>query len=117
MEKCTFCVQRIQDVRQRAKGEERRPRDGEIRPACAVACPAQALVFGDLKDPGSAVSRLSKHDRGYKLLEEFGARPAITYLAAVRNPSAVAGSESGEAKAAGSKEESHSTPADKGERA
>jgi molybdopterin-containing oxidoreductase family iron-sulfur binding subunit len=92
MEKCTFCVQRIQDVRFRAKAEDRPVRDGEIRPACAVACPARAIVFGNLNDPGSEVSRLSASDRGYKLLEELGARPAITYLARVTNPAGDGGS-------------------------
>ncbi len=86
MEKCTFCVQRIQDVRQRAKSENRPIGDGEIRPACAVACPADAIVFGDLKDPTSEVARLASSDRGYKVLEELGVRPSVTYLAEIVNP-------------------------------
>ncbi len=86
MEKCTFCVQRINDARVRAKGEGRPLRDGEIVPACAAACPAEAIVFGDLKDPKSRVSELSRSDRGYKVLAELGVRPAITYLAGIRNP-------------------------------
>jgi Fe-S-cluster-containing dehydrogenase component/anaerobic selenocysteine-containing dehydrogenase len=86
MEKCTFCVQRIQDVRQRTKAEGRPIRDGEIRPACAVACPAEAIVFGNLNDPASEVARLSKSDRGYKMLEELGVKPSITYLADLTNP-------------------------------
>jgi molybdopterin-containing oxidoreductase family iron-sulfur binding subunit len=86
MEKCTFCVQRIQDVRQRAKAETRAIRDGEITPACAAACPAEAIVFGDLKDPNSAVSQISANDRGYRVLEELGVRPAVTYLAGLTNP-------------------------------
>ncbi|MEK6543366.1 MAG: 4Fe-4S dicluster domain-containing protein, partial [Elusimicrobiota bacterium] len=86
MEKCTFCVQRIQDARQHAKSEDRTLRDGEIKPACAVACPAQAIVFGDTNDPVSRVSLLSKDERGYRVLEELGARPAITYLTEMKNP-------------------------------
>jgi molybdopterin-containing oxidoreductase family iron-sulfur binding subunit len=86
MEKCTFCVQRIDDARVRAKGEKRPLRDGEIVPACAAACPAEAIVFGDLKDPKSRVSELSRSDRGYKVLAELGVRPAITYLAGLKNP-------------------------------
>jgi molybdopterin-containing oxidoreductase family iron-sulfur binding subunit len=86
MEKCTFCVQRIQDARMRAKGEHRPLRDGEIVPACAAACPSQAIVFGDLKDPKSLVAQLNHTRRGFKVLEEVGARPAITYLANLRNP-------------------------------
>jgi molybdopterin-containing oxidoreductase family iron-sulfur binding subunit len=86
MEKCTFCVQRIEDGRLRAKAEHRPVRDGEIVPACAAACPAQAIVFGDLKDHASRVTELSRSDRGYRVLEELGTRPAITYLADLRNP-------------------------------
>jgi len=86
MEKCTFCVQRIQDVKIRAKGEKRSIKDGEVQPACAAACPSHAIVFGDLKDPNSEVARLVKSKRGYKVLEEVGARPAITYLADLKNP-------------------------------
>ncbi|MEW6757349.1 MAG: Fe-S-cluster-containing hydrogenase [Acidobacteriota bacterium] len=86
MEKCTFCIQRIQDVRMRAKVEGRAVRDGEIRPACAAACPAEAIAFGDLKDPESRVSKMSKDGRGYKVLAELGVRPAVTYLADIRNP-------------------------------
>ncbi len=86
MEKCSFCVQRINDGRIRAKGENRPIRDGEIAPACAVACPADAIVFGDLNDPKSLVSKLAQSGRQYKVLEELGARPAVTYLANLRNP-------------------------------
>jgi molybdopterin-containing oxidoreductase family iron-sulfur binding subunit len=86
MEKCTFCIQTIQEVRQRAKVEGRAIRDGEITPACAAACPAEAIVFGDLKDPKSAVSKLSANPRGYHVLAELGVRPAVTYLARLKNP-------------------------------
>lgn len=95
MEKCTFCVQRIQDVRMRAKGEKRPVRDGEVVPACAAACPSQAIAFGDLKDPKSLVAQLNHTRRGYKVLEELGARPAITYLADLRNPAIDGGSNEG----------------------
>ena len=88
MEKCTFCIQRIEDARMRARDENRPLRDGEIVTACQAACPADAIVFGDLKDPGSRVSLLSKSDRGYKVLAELGVRPAITYLANLTNPAA-----------------------------
>ena len=86
MEKCTFCVERIEDVRLRTKAEARPIRDGEITPACAAACPAEAFVFGDLKDTNSAVSRLSRSQRGYHVLAELGIRPSVTYLAGVTNP-------------------------------
>jgi molybdopterin-containing oxidoreductase family iron-sulfur binding subunit len=95
MEKCTFCVQRIQDVRQRAKIERRAIRDGEITPACAAVCPAQAIVFGDLKDPESLVSKLSKDHRGYHVLAELGVKPAVTYLANITNPAGNGGGHEG----------------------
>jgi Fe-S-cluster-containing dehydrogenase component len=81
MEKCTFCVQRIRRVQLRAASEGRAPRDGEIQPACVQSCPARALVFGDLKDPDAAVTRLTRADpRRYHVLEELNARPAVVYL-------------------------------------
>lgn len=86
MEKCTFCIQRIQDVRQRANVEGRSIRDGEIMPACAVACPAEAIVFGDLNDSQSKVSKMSRMDRGYKMLTELGVKPSVTYLMDISNP-------------------------------
>jgi molybdopterin-containing oxidoreductase family iron-sulfur binding subunit len=86
MEKCSFCVQRIDDVRQRANVEKRPVKDGEIKPACAVACPAQAITFGDVNDPQSRVSKMSKMDRGYRLLTELGVKPSVTYLMDISNP-------------------------------
>jgi molybdopterin-containing oxidoreductase family iron-sulfur binding subunit len=80
MEKCTFCVQRIEEVKNRAKDEGRKVRDGEIVPACAQTCPTGAITFGDLKDENSEVYRLSKDERGYHVLEELNTAPAITYL-------------------------------------
>jgi molybdopterin-containing oxidoreductase family iron-sulfur binding subunit len=80
MEKCTMCVQRVIAGKDRAKDEGRRPRDGEIMTACQQTCPTQAIVFGDLKDGGSRVSKLSASARGYHSLGEMGTKPAITYL-------------------------------------
>jgi molybdopterin-containing oxidoreductase family iron-sulfur binding subunit len=80
MEKCTFCVQRIQAGKLAAKRDGRPLRDGEIVTACAQTCPANAIVFGDLHDPASRVSQLSASARGYHALEELNTRPAITYL-------------------------------------
>ncbi|MDD5658305.1 MAG: 4Fe-4S dicluster domain-containing protein, partial [Elusimicrobia bacterium] len=88
MEKCTFCIQRIQNARQAARDRGRPLADGEVSPACADACPAGAIVFGDLRDPGSRVSRLWRSDRGYRILEELGVRPAVVYLADLTNPHA-----------------------------
>ena len=86
MEKCSFCVQRIQDAKIRAKVEARPVRDGEIVTACMAGCPTDAIVFGDLKDPNSKVSQWARAPRSYKVLEEVGAKPAITYLADLKNP-------------------------------
>jgi len=80
MEKCTFCVQRIKAAEISAEAEQRELKDGELKPACVQSCTANALVFGDLNDPESAVSRLSRSPRGSKLLEDMGAQPKITYL-------------------------------------
>jgi molybdopterin-containing oxidoreductase family iron-sulfur binding subunit len=80
MEKCTFCVQRIQAGKLTAKAEERPVRDGEIVPACAQTCPTRAIVFGNLKDADSEVSKLSKGPSRYRVLEYLNTQPAITYL-------------------------------------
>ena len=87
MEKCSFCVQRIEEARAEAKVEQRSIRDGDITPACAASCPTEAIVFGDLNDPKSRVSQLAADARGYRVLAELGTRPAVTYLAEVKNPS------------------------------
>ncbi len=82
MEKCTFCVQRIVEGKNTARMEHRELVDGEIAPACQQACPAQAITFGDLKDPESQVSKLTeeREPRPYHMLEELNTRPAVTYL-------------------------------------
>ncbi|MFE8069434.1 TAT-variant-translocated molybdopterin oxidoreductase [Marinobacteraceae bacterium S3BR75-40.1] len=86
MEKCTYCVQRITEVRRRAESEEREIHDGEIQPSCQQACPTEAIVFGDLAKKGSQVNRLKSHPLNYAMLGEVNTRPRTTYLAAVRNP-------------------------------
>ncbi len=80
MEKCTFCIQRIREGKDRAKDEKRPVRDGDITPACAQTCPTNAIVFGDLNEPKSRVSQIAKDSRHYQVLGELNTRPAITYL-------------------------------------
>ena len=84
-EKCTFCVQRIRGGEEKAKLEGRPLRDGEIVSACAGTCPAHAIVFGDLKDPTSQVSRMAKDQRAYRLLEELNTKPGVVFLARRRD--------------------------------
>jgi molybdopterin-containing oxidoreductase family iron-sulfur binding subunit len=81
MEKCTYCTQRIEAAHVAADKENRSIRDGEIVTACQQACPTKAIVFGDINDPNTEVSRLKRDGRHYVLLEEQGTRPRTTYLA------------------------------------
>ncbi len=86
MEKCTFCVQRINAARIQSKREEREIRDGEVLTACQSACAADAIVFGNINDPNSRVARLKASTLNYAALAELNVRPRTTYLARVRNP-------------------------------
>jgi molybdopterin-containing oxidoreductase family iron-sulfur binding subunit len=85
MEKCTFCVQRIQAARSEAAGRGQPLADGDVQTACQQSCPAQAIAFGNLNDPESRVSRQARSPRSYRVLEELHVRPAVRYLALVRN--------------------------------
>jgi Fe-S-cluster-containing dehydrogenase component len=91
MEKCTFCVQRIEEakiaahVRAGDSADTLIPRDS-FTTACAQACPTEAIVFGDIKDPESRVSKIKKQDRNYRLLEYLNVNTRTSYLARIRNP-------------------------------
>ncbi|HTF20319.1 MAG TPA: hypothetical protein VK658_19745, partial [Chryseolinea sp.] len=105
MEKCSFCVQRIQQGKLTARKERRHVQDGEVNTACAAACSSGAIVFGDLNDPGSKivqllqitpanpehpeeVDKIAHNPRAYQVLEEVGVKPNIWYLTKVRNQEA-----------------------------
>jgi molybdopterin-containing oxidoreductase family iron-sulfur binding subunit len=86
MEKCTFCVQRIQNVKIKAKNAKRPIKDGEIKTACEQACATGAIVFGDLNDKKSKVAANQHVPRAYELLQELNNRPRVNYLARISNP-------------------------------
>ena len=85
MEKCSFCVQRIQDKKLKSKSEGRKLEDGEIKTACQQSCPADCIVFGDLNDPQSEIYKLYHNKRGYHALEDIKVLPNVLYLTKVRN--------------------------------
>ncbi|HEX5515780.1 MAG TPA: TAT-variant-translocated molybdopterin oxidoreductase [Gammaproteobacteria bacterium] len=86
MEKCSYCIQRINRARMAAQKENRRIRDGEFTTACAEACPTRAIVFGDINDPAAEVSQLKSSRLNYAMLAELNTWPRTTYLPGVRNP-------------------------------
>src|SRR5437667_3066933 len=87
MEKCTYCIQRISAARITGEKENRKIREGEVQTACQQACPAEAIVFGDLNATRSKVARLKAHALDYSMLGQLNTRPRTTYLAKVTNPS------------------------------
>jgi len=86
MEKCTYCVQRISQHRIDSERENRAIKDGELQTACQQSCPANAIIFGNINDPNSRVSKLKANPRNYGLLADLNTRPRTTYLAEIRNP-------------------------------
>jgi Fe-S-cluster-containing dehydrogenase component len=85
MEKCSFCIQRIESARIESKRRGTNIADGQIQTACQQSCPARAIVLGDLNDPNSRVAQLARDRRRFGVLEEFNFRPSINYLSVVRN--------------------------------
>jgi molybdopterin-containing oxidoreductase family iron-sulfur binding subunit len=95
MEKCSYCVQRIQETKIKTEKENRRVHDGEILTACQQVCPTQAITFGDLNDKDSRVAALHASKRNYSLLDDLNTRPRTTYLGYVRNPNEALRGQSG----------------------
>lgn len=85
MEKCSFCVQRIKDVKQQVADRKDKLQDGEIKTACEQSCPADAIVFGDVNDPNSRVAKLFKSERSSAVLEDLNVKPSVRYLTKIRN--------------------------------
>jgi len=85
MEKCSFCIQRIQAGKLTAKLENRKVKDGDIKTACQQSCPSNDIVFGDMNDENSEISKLFRNDRSYFLLEEFNVQPSVAYMTKIRN--------------------------------
>lgn len=106
MEKCTYCVQRINEAKITSQEEDRLVRDGEIQTACQQVCPADAIVFGNINDKSSRVAKLKADPRDYKLLEVLNTRPRTSYLARIRNPNPDMPQQPSHAPAAGATNES-----------
>lgn len=85
MEKCTFCVQRIRDAKDKAKDDQIKVRDGDLKTACQQTCPTEAIIFGDLNDPQSRVAKLRKDQRAFRVLDILNAMPMVSYMTKVRN--------------------------------
>jgi molybdopterin-containing oxidoreductase family iron-sulfur binding subunit len=103
MEKCSFCVQRIQYAKLEAKLQDRPVKDGDVKTACQQSCPTGAIVFGDLKDPKSEISRLFQNERSYHMLDELNVQPSVAYMTKIRNTEEVKGAAKKESHANGAK--------------
>jgi molybdopterin-containing oxidoreductase family iron-sulfur binding subunit len=88
MEKCTFCTQRIVAAKDKAKDAGEKVRDGDLKTACQQTCPTSAIVFGDMNDPQSRVSKMKASPQAFRVLEGLNNKPAISYMTKVRNKEA-----------------------------
>jgi molybdopterin-containing oxidoreductase family iron-sulfur binding subunit len=95
MEKCTFCVQRIREAKDKAKDAQDRVKDGDFQVACQQTCPTDAIIFGDMNDPNSRVSKLKGSPHTFRVLEVLNTKPAISYTSKVRNKAGAAHSHGG----------------------
>ena len=84
-EKCSFRIQRIQAGKLQAKLESRKVKDGDVKTACQQSCPADAIIFGDVNDKNSEISKLFRNERSYVLLEEYNVQPSVSYMTKIRN--------------------------------
>lgn len=85
MEKCSFCIQRVQAGKLQAKVEGRNLKDGDVKTACQQSCPSNAIIFGDINDKNSEIAKLFKNERSYVLLEEYNVQPSVSYMTKIRN--------------------------------
>ncbi|MCU0442459.1 MAG: TAT-variant-translocated molybdopterin oxidoreductase [Bacteroidia bacterium] len=108
MEKCSFCIQRIQGGKLKAKLEGRSLKDGDVKTACQQSCPSDAIVFGDVNDPNSEIAKLFNNERSYVLLEEYNVQPSVSYMTKIRNVNEpIAGDHASEGAEHGAKEHQH----------
>jgi molybdopterin-containing oxidoreductase family iron-sulfur binding subunit len=85
VEKCSMCIQRIQEAKLKAKMENRPVGEGDIKTACQQSCPGDAIVFGDINDPNSEIAKITANPRSYQLLEQLHTLPSVSYVTKVRN--------------------------------
>lgn len=109
MEKCSFCIQRIQAGKLAAKLENRKVKDGDVKTACQQSCPADAIIFGDVNDKNSEIAKLFKNERSYVVLEEYDVQPSVSYMTKIRNVNETLAGHSGHSTTGNHAEAKHDT--------